>query len=170
MGPQLGDLLAPGVPVPIELTTTPLTAARYGVASDVYSFGMTIFEAAYRHWAFQEVNQLQFIMMFHLNQMRPELPPPRSVSAPTAENALIVEILISSCWQPAPDNRPTMARVVDTLLELEQRELERPSSPAPMPVTQPPVVLPSGRGRAPKGFWSKLRSVGDARTHSGAHR
>ena len=114
--------------------------ARYGTPSDVYSFGLMLYEIVYRERAFHEFSQLQFVYAFTFRGQRPTLPPPSFHVAreplaggsggerPNETASLVVEILISSCWQHAPNVRPPMAKVVETLLTLESSR-----SPSAMP-------------------------------------
>jgi len=75
-------------------------SACYGAPSDVYSFSMMLFEIVYRQHVWPELNPMQFLLNVCLKQLRPSLPPPNSRSSPANMNmSLVIEILISSCWQ-----------------------------------------------------------------------
>ena len=131
-------------------------AARYGMPSDVYSFGLMLYEIMYRERAFHEFSQLQFVYTFTFRGQRPTLPPPSFQVAreslasgvrPDETEALVVEILISSCWQSAPNSRPSMSKVVETLLTIDSSH-----SPPAMPVAD----AASAGGKQPYKRWGRL--------------
>lgn len=125
-------------PMVLPQTTHRQGVARYGTPSDVYSFGLMLYEMVYRERAFHEFSQLQFVYAFTFRGQRPTLPPPsfRAAQEPPAggetpdeDASLVVEILISSCWQHAPNVRPPMAKVFETLLTIQSAQ-SHPSMPA----------------------------------------
>ena len=110
--------------------------ARYGTPCDVYSFGLTLHEIMYQQRVMEDLRTAHFLYSFVFQQKRPALPPRpiyRSGDAQVKKqsfggdinvdldeaNALIVEILISSCWQHSADARPSMTSVIDSLVSVE---------------------------------------------------
>ena len=91
----------------------------------------------YQQQVREDLEAVHFLHSFVVLQERPALPPPpirRSANAQQGKrqsfggdvdvdadeaNALIVEILISSCWQHSADARPSMTSVVDSLESVE---------------------------------------------------
>ena len=102
----------------------------------------TLHEIMYQQQVMEDLSPLQFMYTFVYLRNRPPLPPPpicRCADAqgdssrrgggggdslgvdvePDEANALIIEILISSCWQHSADARPLMTSIVQTLMSVE---------------------------------------------------
>jgi serine/threonine protein kinase len=79
-------------------------------ASDVFAFGLILFEIVVGRPAFPEsLKQLQIVFMIAIEGARPEIPD--SVLPPARE-------LIADCWEADPDDRPTFEEIVDRLEEM----------------------------------------------------
>jgi serine/threonine protein kinase len=82
-------------------------------ASDVFAFGLILFEILTARPAFPEsLNQLQIGYMVAVEGARPEVP-----------NAVLppARALIEDCWAAEPDDRPTFAEIVERLAEIDFR-------------------------------------------------
>jgi serine/threonine protein kinase len=80
-------------------------------ASDVFAFGLILFEILAGRPAFPEgLNRWQIACMVVVTGARPEIPD--SVLAPA-------RALIEDCWAADPDDRPTFAEIVDRLSEMQ---------------------------------------------------
>ena len=96
----------------------------------------TLHEIMYQQRVMEDLPAAQFLYSFVVQRQRPALPPPPICRSGDAQgerqsfggdinvdldeaNALIVEILISSCWQHSADARPSMTSVVDSLESVE---------------------------------------------------
>lgn len=94
--------------------------SHYGMASDVYSFGLTVFEVATRQLPFADVSDV-----FRLRQMveagdRPTIPAHLEVPGGLLG-------LMQACWHADPEQRPTFAGV-GSLLEGLEGELDHGQS------------------------------------------
>jgi serine/threonine protein kinase len=80
-------------------------------ASDVFAFGLILFEILAARPAFPEsLNRRQIAFAIAIEEARPEIP--ESVPAPA-------RALIEDCWAADPDDRPTFEEIVDRLAEME---------------------------------------------------
>jgi serine/threonine protein kinase len=80
-------------------------------ASDVFAFGMILFEILTARPAFPEDCRLfQIAFMIAIEDARPEIP---DFVHPLARG------LIEDCWAANPDDRPTFAEIVDRLAWME---------------------------------------------------
>jgi serine/threonine protein kinase len=79
-------------------------------ASDVFAFGLILFEIFVGGRAFPEsLSQLQVVRIVAIDRERPEIPD--SVLPPARE-------LMDACWEADPDDRPTFEEIVDRLEEI----------------------------------------------------
>jgi hypothetical protein len=79
-------------------------------ASDVFAFGLILFEILIGRPAFPEsLNPLQIAFAVAIDNARPEIPD--SVLRPARE-------LIADCWEADADDRPTFEEIVDRLEEM----------------------------------------------------
>jgi serine/threonine-protein kinase len=105
-------LIRPDAPVDLpSLDFRYLAPERYDgtfrCASDVFAFGLILFEILTGQPAFPEsLSRWQIAFKFAVEDARPEIPV--FVSAP-------VRKLIEDCWSADPDDRPTFAEIVDRL-------------------------------------------------------
>ena len=126
-------------------------------------------EIMYQQQVMEGLSPGQFMYNFIFLRKRPPLPPPpicRSGDAqgnssrrqsfggdvePHEEHSLMVEILISSCWQHSADSRPSMMSAVESLMSIESSSF---------------LALP-GEGKA-KARWRGfgLKSLSLKRSHS----
>jgi hypothetical protein len=84
-------------------------------ASDVFAFGLILFEILSGRRAFQEnLNAWQIARMVTLDGVRPEVP--NSVLPPA-------RALIEDCWAADPDDRPTFEDIVDRLAAIDFKVL-----------------------------------------------
>jgi serine/threonine protein kinase len=83
----------------------------FGRASDVFAFGLILFELLAGRLAFPEsLNRLQIARLVAIEGARPEIP--ESVIAPARS-------LIENCWAGDPNDRPTFAEIVDRLADMQ---------------------------------------------------
>jgi serine/threonine protein kinase len=82
-------------------------------ASDVFAFGLILFEILAARPAFPEsLNQLQIGYMVAVEGARPAIP--NDVLPPA-------RALIEDCWAADPDDRPTFEEIVERLAEIDFR-------------------------------------------------
>jgi hypothetical protein len=80
-------------------------------ASDVFAFGLILFEILAGFPAFPEsLSRWQIAWMIAVEDARPKIP--ESVLAPA-------RALIENCWAADPDDRPTFEEIVDRLADME---------------------------------------------------
>jgi TPR repeat protein len=85
----------------------------FSCASDVFAFGLILFEILAGRSAFPEsLTRWQIALMVAIEGARPEIPD--SVLAPA-------RALIEDCWADNPDDRPTFEDIVDRLAEMQFR-------------------------------------------------
>jgi serine/threonine protein kinase len=79
-------------------------------ASDVFAFGLILFEILTGRPAFREKDPLQIAFAVAIDGARPEIP---DFVLPHAQE------LITDCWEADPDDRPTFKEIVKRLAEME---------------------------------------------------
>jgi serine/threonine protein kinase len=81
-------------------------------ASDVFAFGLILFEILAGRPVFPSLNRWQIAFTVAVEGARPEIP--ESVLTPA-------RALIEDCWAADPDDRPTFEEIVDWLAEMQFR-------------------------------------------------
>lgn len=100
----------------------------YTTASDIYSFGIIMWEILYGmpiNAFYSEVFRSQLQMQIMLNEIRPpifeewfdELRPPILENAETCYVSLMTQ-----CWDSKPDKRPSAAKLVETFTQWQNNE------------------------------------------------
>jgi len=86
-----------------------LRRAAYTPQSDVYSFGMVLYELVTHHPPFQGMNPLQVVRAIDSGDL-PKIP--KEIDENLAE-------LIYDCWKNEPEDRPNFTEVVSRLQSLQ---------------------------------------------------
>jgi len=85
---------------------------RYSEASDVYMFGVTLWEMFAREEPYGEMDLLSVAVCVATQNLRPSIPLPSSRFCPPTLLALMQD-----CWSVEPGKRPTMKMVHDALIK-----------------------------------------------------
>jgi mitogen-activated protein kinase kinase kinase 9 len=83
---------------------------RFNEFSDVYSFGLLLWELAHRQTPFAGIDGLQVALVVAPSGERPLLQPPVGLEG--------LEPIIAACWHLDPDHRPTMLACMERLSAL----------------------------------------------------
>jgi serine/threonine protein kinase len=83
---------------------------RFNEFSDVYSFGLLLWELAHRQTPFAGIDGLQVALVVAPSGERPLLQPPVGLEG--------LEPIIAACWHRDPDHRPTMLACMERLSAL----------------------------------------------------
>eukprot|EP01132_Coremiostelium_polycephalum_P002390 gene2390-2955_t len=120
-----GAALVRCVDQPLWLAPEVMACTAYSEPSDVYSFGIILWELYTRSHPFDEFSFGQWMSKLEdeiIRGLRPTIPP----TCPPE----YVE-LVQSCWTHEPNSRPTFTSVVETLTQLKKKL-------APLPFTHAP--------------------------------
>lgn len=101
---------------PFYLAPEVMEQETFSPASDVYSFGMIMWEMFTRKVPFTDLNPHQAALAVIMNDKRPEIP----TYVPSRYSDLI-----QACWQKDPSARPTMPHILQTLSQLKQLGIPR---------------------------------------------
>ncbi|GAM20898.1 hypothetical protein SAMD00019534_040730 [Acytostelium subglobosum LB1] len=143
-----GAALARCVDQPLWLAPEVMASMPYSEPSDVYAFGIMLWELytrahPYDEFAFgQWMSKLEDEIILGLRPTIPASCPPEYVE------------LIQSCWAHEPNSRPTFASIVETLGNLKKRF-------APVSSTLPPHIRNQVRKTRSQSFsdWSSTSAV-----------
>lgn len=91
---------------------------NFGLASDVYSFAIVLWEIAYRQIPFQNMTDFD-IMVGVVRGVRPTIDPAVEIPAGWFE-------LMQRCWAQNPSDRPTFAQLTQELAEMDLNTLAKP--------------------------------------------
>ncbi|EGC32773.1 cGMP binding protein with small GTPase-serine/threonine kinase-dep-rasgef-gram-and two cGMP binding domains [Dictyostelium purpureum] len=122
-----GAALIRCVDQPLWLAPEVLACTAYSEPSDVYSFGIILWELYTRAHPFDEFSFGQWMSKLEdeiIRGLRPTIPstcPPEYVE------------LIQSCWTHEPNSRPTFTSIVEALGQIKKKF-------APLPFTHPPHI------------------------------
>jgi hypothetical protein len=125
----------------------------YWEASDVYSFGIILWEIVARSHPFEEFPFSGWMAVLEdeiLRGIRPTIPP----DLPSE-----MESLICSCWKQDPGKRPTFTQIKVTLDKMKHLVQARPPTPLPIPKKEiaSPVIKTRDRSRSFSRSLSKSR-------------
>lgn len=94
---------------------------RYDAPSDVYSFGILLWELAHRQTPFAGIDGLQVALVVAPSGERPLLQPPVGLEG--------LEPIIAACWHLDPDHRPTMLACMERLAALVSTAMNNHEQP-----------------------------------------
>lgn len=101
------------VETPMWVAPEILAGGQYSRASDVYSYGIIVYEIFVRKTPFEELD-FRF-----LNQLEEQIIAGARPDLSTLRQSLPeVARLIEDCWQPEPEKRPTFSDVVERLMTI----------------------------------------------------
>jgi serine/threonine protein kinase len=86
---------------------------RYSEASDVYMFGITLWEMFAREEPYPDMEPLAAALAVVTQGLRPQIPLPNQRYCP-----IPILQLMKSCWLPQPEQRPNMKTVNDVLVKV----------------------------------------------------
>ena len=94
---------------------------RFNEFSDVYSFGILLWELAHRQTPFAGIDGLQVALVVAPSGERPLLQPPVGLEG--------LEPIIAACWHLDPDHRPTMLACMERLAALVSTAMNNHEQP-----------------------------------------
>lgn len=105
-----------------------LKSGKYSLSSDVYSFGIMLFEILFEQVLYKNLTAFEVTTKV-VNGMRPEIPKLAAVNIPPS----IIK-LMQSCWETVPEKRP----VFDSVTKLLQQVIaeERTKNPTKIPIQE----------------------------------
>lgn len=101
---------------PFWLAPEAMENQEFSEASDVYSFGMIVWEMFTRQAPFPNMNPHQAALSVINDDARPDIP---AFVPPNFQN------LITSCWQRDPQRRPAFSRIIQLVAQLKEEGLPR---------------------------------------------